>query len=408
MGFGAVHFGGDLNTSSSGANVANMTVCAWIRAGSVTGDQSIFVYNALFGIVLYSGQLAGFGYSGTWAGTPARTLSLNDEVFIAITRTGNLVHFYSRLASESSLTYHGSVADDTTSGTGIYYVGSWNGGVEYFTGDICCLRIWEAVLTSDELMSESKRANPKRTANLWADYRMYCNANSTLDLSGNENNLNYVSGSTADAEMPNVDWLDRKVTSTFDGTEDPLSEGGRWLNTMSGWSGASKGGGVLTSNLINGDGFSYINNPVIYSTNQYAQIVVSNNWDSGGHYAGVSVRSGDGIGGYGIWTSPNQLEIGRYYDNVGSSIAQSSTVWVSAGDIIRIEVEGSTIRLKKNGVIIASVVDTTFADGQPGVNTWDTGANAALADFYEAGILNPQDGLQVKATRISGVTKIGY
>jgi hypothetical protein len=81
------------------------------------------------------------------------------------------------------------------------------------------------------------------------------------------------------------------------------------------------------------------------------------------------------------------LVIYRYLtDGTGSTISSVSGS-VSPGDVLRLEMEGTTLTPYKNDVEVPglAVVDTTFTTGYPGIYTW---VNTVAADDWEGGGLN--------------------
>jgi hypothetical protein len=42
------------------------------------------------------------------------------------------------------------------------------------------------------------------------------------------------------------------------------------------------------------------------------------------------------------------------------------------GDVLRFEISGTTMTVKRNGVLQFTTTDSSYADGQPGIGFWPT------------------------------------
>lgn len=66
-----------------------------------------------------------------------------------------------------------------------------------------------------------------------------------------------------------------------------------------------------------------------------------------------------------------QVTIRKYnaqaLSGAGTILATASTVTFTDGDVFRIEAEGATVRVKKNGVTIATATDSALTGGRPGI-----------------------------------------
>lgn len=133
--------------------------------------------------------------------------------------------------------------------------------------------------------------------------------------------------------------------------------------------------------------FSYFWNAHTFDDDQYSQIKVVDFGPSGG-YIGLSVRcSGTG--------SPNcylyivdDADAGYLYKYVSGTqtLLDGTGATVSTDDIIRLEAEGTTIRVLINGSEDISVVDSSITSGAPGVAGLDD-ESATLSDDWEGGNL---------------------
>lgn len=74
--------------------------------------------------------------------------------------------------------------------------------------------------------------------------------------------------------------------------------------------------------------------------------------------------------------------IARWNAGVGRQLAaENSTVWV-AGDVLRAEANGTTVRLYRNNVLVLATTDATIASGRAGITIYAaTIADVELDDF---------------------------
>lgn len=120
-----------------------------------------------------------------------------------------------------------------------------------------------------------------------------------------------------------------------------------------------------------------------FNANQYAQGVVSG---AANGYVGPAVRvSADGDGYYALWNPvTNTLDLSRI-DNGNTETILNSVAAAAAGSVIRIEANGSTIRVLDDGVQVLSEPDATYSSGAGGMYFYDD--EAVFLDTYEAGNL---------------------
>lgn len=108
-----------------------------------------------------------------------------------------------------------------------------------------------------------------------------------------------------------------------------------------------------------------------FNNDQYSEAVLGVAATSaGGTGCGVAVRVAAGA-----WTyyravaSVNGTELAKFVAGSYTSIDSDATVWAN-GDTIRLEVEGTTLRVKRNGTTIAGLTNTdaSIASGSAGVD----------------------------------------
>ena len=129
-----------------------------------------------------------------------------------------------------------------------------------------------------------------------------------------------------------------------------------------------------------------------YHGNQYSQAQIVGVPDSGG-WTGVTVREGNNTGnGYLLIAFNNggtHQDMNLYRMDAGA-YTQIGT-WTSvfnAGDTIRLEVAGSTLTAYKNGSVLGTATDATYALGQPGIQSHTaTGTDGAYLDNWQGGEL---------------------
>ena len=177
-----------------------------------------------------------------------------------------------------------------------------------------------------------------------------------------------------------VDSTSGTYTTSFPLTENPISEGGRWINGGTvglDWTDISTTPGLAVGHELNGnasDATAILTGT--WAADQYAQATVYWNPDPREPVPEVELRLRSAItahvsrgyeitfgGGYLIivrWNGPFQNY--TYLVNAGGSQYTPRT-----GDVIRATIVGTTIAAYKNGVLMGQVTDGTWTDGAPGM-----------------------------------------
>ena len=187
-------------------------------------------------------------------------------------------------------------------------------------------------------------------------------------------------------------------STVFNSTENPISEGGAWIDgkevgldwnnprTLPGQAFASTLSGLLAGSdplRRYDDSIAHLSTSVAtFASNQYAQGTVykaAGYTTSGSHEVELLLRFQTtahnargyeilwGISGYVAivrWNGPLGNYTPLYDPGVGSISVPAD------GDVLRAEIIGSTISVYKNGNLVKSVTDTTYASGQPGMGFW--------------------------------------
>jgi hypothetical protein len=120
-----------------------------------------------------------------------------------------------------------------------------------------------------------------------------------------------------------------------------------------------------------------------FADNQYAQGAFIN---FAGVFSGPAVRAAATRCYYAMVTSSTEIALARLDAAASSTTLQTiGSLSISSGDLIRIEAEGSTLRVFLNGVQVGTdQTDATYSSGSAGIVTFSP--NAGL-DNFEAGNL---------------------
>lgn len=178
-------------------------------------------------------------------------------------------------------------------------------------------------------------------------------------------------------------------TTNFPGTENPISEGGKWLT------GGTVGIDWNNPRTVAGEAFgaaiatTYNDDIAVLTTsftpNQYAQGTV---YRAPGYSPGVSHEvelllhfqiSANVAHGYEVlWGISGYIAIVRWEGPVGiyTALLENVNPGIGApvdGDVFRAEIRGGVITVFKNGQLVATgPLDSTWQAGQPGIGFWPT------------------------------------
>lgn len=190
--------------------------------------------------------------------------------------------------------------------------------------------------------------------------------------------------------VPALVWSQGTYTTNFPLTENPISEGGKWV------SGGSVGSSDVktTGGVAGGVGPAVNNDPVAIRTgtwgpNQTVQATVYSVGASDSYYQEVELHvhmtfaAGPNIRGYEInFRTPNNssayVQIVRSDGTSGWAYVGSGCTYpticgrvagigVSNGDVVKATIVGSTISAYINGKLIAQATDSTYKSGAPGI-----------------------------------------
>lgn len=174
-------------------------------------------------------------------------------------------------------------------------------------------------------------------------------------------------------------------STNFPAAENPLSEGGKWIN--------GKAVGLAWNNVQSVPGKAYAadfatgyNDPIAvlntsFTANQYAQGTV---YRAAGYSPGVNHEielllhfqiSANNARGYEIlWAHQGNMAIVRWngpLDNYTPLVDNLQIGQAVDGDVLRAEIIGNVIKVYKNGALVATgPADATWTNGQPGMGFW--------------------------------------
>jgi hypothetical protein len=184
----------------------------------------------------------------------------------------------------------------------------------------------------------------------------------------------------------NVGLSAQTYSTSFDLTEDPISESNRWINggdIALDWANASTASGVVIGRQSGSAGYDDATALLAGSWGPdqtvEAQVYTKNQTD--GFYEEVELRLRSTLSphinaGYEInfrclKTSHGYMQIVRWNGLLGdfAYLAEKSGAQygVSDGDVVKATIVGQVITAYINGIEVARVTDSTFATGSPGV-----------------------------------------
>lgn len=191
-------------------------------------------------------------------------------------------------------------------------------------------------------------------------------------------------GSSVPAADPPPD-LPGNYSTNFPLTENPISEGGKWVNggaTGLDWNNVSTSGGLAIGHqgaISFTDGTAVLQN-MTWGNDQSVQATVFDavpQPQSCAQEVELRLRtkiSAHSITGYEIaWsTGESYFIVVRWNGPVGDFTylipQQDGPQYnVETGDVIKASIVGDTISAYKNGVLVATVTDSTYASGAPGM-----------------------------------------
>ncbi len=182
--------------------------------------------------------------------------------------------------------------------------------------------------------------------------------------------------------------------------ENPISEGGNWINGKTvglDWNNVQTipgraYGAVIVSSY--NDDIAVLN--TTFAADQYAQGTVyraAGYAPSGSHEIELLLRfkiTAHNARGYEVlWGGGGQtngeIAIIRWNGPLGDYTSLASTTIAPAvdGDVLRVEIIGSVIKVYRNGsLVLTGPSNSTWTDGQPGVGFWPTDRGGVTSSSY--------------------------
>jgi hypothetical protein len=179
------------------------------------------------------------------------------------------------------------------------------------------------------------------------------------------------------------------ITSSFSGTENPLSEGGVW-DSPGPWGNMRKNNGALT------DGTNAMARRIMagVAANQYSEITFDQDPGSAS-WVGVMTRIQGATNGSGYLAIVYAGEVRLYRADQGGSLnftmlAAAAADLTAAPRRLRLESEGNTHRVYFNGVLLIShaATGTIYSIGEPGIAASVFGGPQVKILSFEGGSLN--------------------
>lgn len=192
----------DRVSRSTAPSLASFTICAWakvvnsaaplfhpITRFSDAGDSSSWIV----GFKGTNGRTPSCYSPGNATGISGAEVALGTWVFVAATLSGTAAAIHTGTSPGSLTKVTGTVAAANTPTQFGVFGRSAADGSEWLDGSLAGLRMWTAVLSDAEIVSESQSIAAVRTSGLWGSWPFASAA--LTDASGNSRNL--TAGSTA-------------------------------------------------------------------------------------------------------------------------------------------------------------------------------------------------------------------
>lgn len=186
------------------------------------------------------------------------------------------------------------------------------------------------------------------------------------------------------------------ASSSFTGTENPLSEGGAWAALTAYWQHLTKANGAKVDGTVlsNDCAARYVG--TTFSADHGSQITLAA-LPSGAQmfFQYVMCRMNSTAGCYLLTTAPDidstlktlqlyKVNDSGAYTQIGANITLGAAM--VANDVLRLEVVGTSLNCKLNSTLVRNATDSTFATGQPGLGGWaqNSGSNVVLVSAWSA------------------------
>jgi hypothetical protein len=177
------------------------------------------------------------------------------------------------------------------------------------------------------------------------------------------------------------------ASSSFVGTENPLSESATWTALTAYWQTMRKATGAATNSATTGNDCAARYTGVTFSADHFSEMTLKA-VPTGGqlyfHY--LFARMNSTAGTYLFTTAAdigaNIVQLYRVdnaggYTQIGTNITLGANM--AANDVMRLEVVGTGLTCKYNGSTVRTATDSTLATGQPGIGGWVQNAGSDVA-----------------------------
>jgi len=169
-------------------------------------------------------------------------------------------------------------------------------------------------------------------------------------------------------------------STNFPTTENPISDGGRWLNggtTGLDWRDVQTANGFAQQVGPEGtynDATAILKG--LFPADQFAQATVYRpavdpNFQQEFQLRLRTTITGHSITGYEILFGGSGLQIVRWNGPLGNfdylTVNGNTNFGVAHGDVVRVQMVGNTITVSRNGVQVVTATDTVYTSGAPGV-----------------------------------------
>jgi hypothetical protein len=125
-------------------------------------------------------------------------------------------------------------------------------------------------------------------------------------------------------------------------------------------------------------------NGTTFSNDQFAEMTIVA--VATGGYIGVAVRTQDGVpSGYGVYCNSDDIKLIEW--NAGTPTTHHTGSACAGNDLIRLEIVGTTLTLKRNGATLTTVIDATYSSGKPGL-VGNANLTTIRADSWTAGSIS--------------------
>jgi len=188
------------------------------------------------------------------------------------------------------------------------------------------------------------------------------------------------------------------ASSSFVGTENPLSEGGVWTALTAYWQHVTKANGLKVDGAVLANDCAARYTGVTFTANHYSEVTLAAVPGAGQLFFQYALaRLNATAACYELTTAPDvssttlQLWV---LDNAGNATQIGTNITIgspmAAGDVMRLECVGTTLNVRYNGVLVRTSTDSTLSTGQPGIGAWaqNSTSNVVLASLWSAADLS--------------------